>query len=67
MNEKEINYVNSIDKNIADLSKKIGISSSYIEKIKSIMKKLEKDSFTSEDLADFLNITERSVNRILKK
>ena len=32
MNEKEINYVNSIDKNIADLSKKIGISSSYIEK-----------------------------------
>ncbi|WP_278574527.1 hypothetical protein [Fusobacterium ulcerans] len=67
MNEKEINYVNSIDKNIADLSKKIGISSSYIEKIKSIMKKLEKDTFTSEDLANFLNITERSVNRILKK
>ncbi|MEQ3306729.1 hypothetical protein AAA294_04475 [Fusobacterium varium] len=67
MNEKEINYINSVDKNIVNLSKKIGISSLYIEKIRSIMKKLEKDTFTSEDLANFLNITERSVNRILKK
>lgn len=67
MNEREINYINYIDKNIVNLSKKIGISSSYIEKIKSIMKKLEKNTFTSEDLASFLNITERSVNRILKK
>ncbi|RHG34956.1 hypothetical protein DW261_09280 [Fusobacterium varium] len=67
MNEKEINYINSVDKNIINLSKKIGISSLYIEKIRSIMKKLEKDTFTSEDLANFLNITERSVNRILKK
>ena len=67
MNEKEIKYINFIDKDIADLSKKIGISSSYIEKIKSIMKKLEKNTFTSEDLAGFLNITERSVNRLLKK
>ena len=39
----------------------------FINKIKSIIKKKEKNSFTSSELSELLNITERSTNRIIKK
>lgn len=67
MEKREINYKNSSDKKIAEISKITGVSALYLEKIKSIIKKQEKSSFTSSELAEFLNISERSVNRIIKK
>lgn len=67
MNKKEISYQNVFDKKIEEISKTTGVSTSYINKIKSIIKKKEKNSFTSSELAEFLNITERSINRIIKK
>ena len=43
------------------------MSALYLEKIKSVIKRQEKNSFTSSELAEFLNISERSTNRIIKK
>lgn len=67
LNNREIKYNNISDKKIMEISKVTGVSSLYIEKIKSIMKKHEKNLFTSKEISEFLNITERSVNRIIKK
>lgn len=68
LNEKrEINYKNSSNEKILEISKKTGVSSLYIEKIKSVIKKQDKNSFTSSELSEFLNISERSANRIIKK
>lgn len=67
MDKREINYKNSFGEKIAEVSRITGVSSLYLEKIKSIMKRQEKNSFTSSELAEFLNISERSVNRIIKK
>ena len=64
---KEISYKGSVGPTTVMLSKKTGISSFYIEKIKAISKKIEKNSFTSVELAHFLNVSERSANRILRK
>lgn len=65
--QKEIAYKVSFNKETVCISKKIGISTIYVEKIRSIIKKLDKSTFTSKDLSDFLNITERSTNRLLQK
>ncbi|MGF6907355.1 hypothetical protein [Fusobacterium sp. PH5-44] len=65
--ENEITYKVSFDKETTFISREIGISSIYIEKIRSIIKKLNKNTFTSKDLSIFLNITERSTNRLLQK
>jgi len=67
MEKREINYKYSSDKKISEISKTTGVSPVYLEKIKSIMRKQEKNIFTSRELAEFLNISERSVNRIIKK
>ncbi len=67
MSRREIEYKSSFDKNITKISKTAGVSSLYLEKIKSIIRKREKNIFTSRELAEFLNISERSVNRIIKK
>jgi len=62
-----LQYKDSVDKDIFELSKKIGISSTYLEKLKSIIKKYNKDTFSSKELAEIFEISERSVNRLLKK
>ncbi len=67
MEKREISYKSSSDKKILEISKDTGVSISYLEKIKSIIRKQEKNTFTSSELAEFLNISERSVNRIIKK
>ncbi len=67
MTEKEIDYKNISDKKTDEISKVTGVSTAYINKIKSIIKKKEKNSFTSSELSELLNITERSTNRIIKK
>lgn len=64
---KEISYKAAVGPTTVLLSKKTGISSSYIEKIRGISKKLEKNNFTSLEIAHFLDISERSANRILRK
>ena len=67
MEKREIVYKNSSDEKILEISKKTGVSALYLEKIKSVIKRQEKNSFTSSELAEFLNISERSTNRIIKK
>lgn len=67
MEKREILYKNSSDKKILEVSKNTGVSTLYLEKIKSVIKKQDKNSFTSTELAEFLNISERSTNRIIKK
>lgn len=62
-----LTYKNNPNKNTQGLSKKIGISSQYIEKIYGIINKLDRDEFTSQELSEILLISERSVNRILRK
>lgn len=67
MEKREILYKNSSDRKILEVSKNTGVSALYLEKIKSVIKKQDKNSFTSVELAEFLNISERSTNRIIKK
>ena len=67
MEKREILYKNSSDKKILEVSKNTGVSALYLEKIKSVIKKQDKNSFTSAELAELLNISERSTNRIIKK
>jgi DNA-binding MarR family transcriptional regulator len=64
--KNQIKYKNLVDEETLKLSKEIGISYQYIEKISSVIKKLGRDEFTSKELAEILFISERSANRILK-
>ncbi|WP_032120479.1 hypothetical protein [Clostridium amazonitimonense] len=64
--KNQIKYKNLVDEETLKLSKEIGISYQYIEKIISVIKKLGRDEFTSKELAEILFISERSANRILK-
>ncbi|MBU5427277.1 hypothetical protein KQI41_12730 [Tissierella pigra] len=67
MSKGQIKYKNLSDEKTIQLSKEIGISSQYIEKINGVINKLGRDEFTSQELAEILSISERSANRILKK
>ncbi|NPV45008.1 MAG: ArsR family transcriptional regulator [Firmicutes bacterium] len=53
------------NKDILELSEKIGISSVYISKLRSIMNEIGENTINSKDMAYYLNITERSSRRIL--
>ncbi|MBU3219532.1 hypothetical protein [Clostridium algidicarnis] len=64
--KNQIKYKNLVDEETLKLSKEIGISYQYIEKISSVIKKLGRDEFTSKELSEILFISERSANRILK-
>ena len=64
---KELEYKKVSSKRMKKIADEIGINSSYLEKIKGIMCKKKKDEFTSSEIAEILNITQRSTNRILKK
>ena len=64
---EELEYKSVSDEKIKNIADEIGISPIYLEKIKGMIKKQKKDSFTSIEIAKILNITPRSVNRIVKK
>lgn len=64
--ENTLYYEDSSDKYDMELAKKTGISHSYLNKIKYIISKYNKTNFSSKELSEILEITERSVNRILK-
>lgn len=66
MRESQIKYKNLVDEKTLELSKEIGISYQYIEKINGVINKLGRDEFTSQELSEILSISERSANRILK-
>lgn len=66
LKKSQIKYKNLADEETLELSKKIGISYQYIEKINAVIKKLGRDEFTSKELSEILSISERSANRILK-
>lgn len=55
------------DRRINELAEQIGISSTYLSKILSIMSKHQVESFSSDTLGQYLGITERSARRILDK
>lgn len=67
LNVEELEYKSVSDEKIKNIADEIGISPVYLEKIKGMIKKQKKDSFTSIEIAEILNITPRSVNRIVKK
>ncbi len=67
LNSKELEYKRYSDERIKTMAEEIEISPIYLEKIKSMIKKKKKNSFTSIEIAEVLNITTRSVNRIIKK
>ena len=55
------------DKDILFLSRKIGLSPSYIEKLTEALNLLDAGHITSQALSSALDITPRSANRLLKK
>ena len=63
----EIKYKNISNEKTMALSKEVGISSQYIERLYGVISKLGRDEFTSLELSEILSISERSANRILKK
>lgn len=67
LNSKELEYKRDSDERTKTMAEEIEISPIYLEKIKSMIRKKKKDSFTSIEIAEVLNITTRSVNRIIKK
>lgn len=67
LNSKELEYKRDSDERIKTMAEEIEISPIYLEKIKSMIKKKKKNTFTSVEIAEVLNITTRSVNRIIKK
>ncbi|ACS80635.1 hypothetical protein [Maridesulfovibrio salexigens] len=66
--EDELEYsTHVVDDKLLEMSKKIGISPSYLDKIRSLMDKTRKDTFDTSDFAACLGIGERSARRVLKK
>ncbi|HAS89946.1 MAG TPA: hypothetical protein DCS48_11675 [Desulfovibrio sp.] len=66
--EDELEYsTHVVDDKLLEMSKKIGISPSYLDKIRSLMDKTRKDTFDTSDFAACLGIGERSSRRVLKK
>lgn len=67
LDSKEIEYKKVSNERIKNIAEEIGISPIYLEKIKGMIAREKKNEFTSMEIARILNITPRSVNRILKK
>ncbi len=59
-------YSTKINNHFEKEAKKMGVTPKYLSKIKALQESLKKQEFTSKELADILEITERSVNRIIK-
>ena len=59
-------YSTKISDTIDKEAKKIGVTAKYLSKIRALQESFRKKEFTSKELAEILEITERSVNRIVK-
>ncbi|MGL5656962.1 MAG: hypothetical protein ACRCXY_09015 [Fusobacteriaceae bacterium] len=64
--ELEYDYVVASD-DIKDLSEKLKVNILYLKKIEAIIKKYGKNLFTSDELSNYLGISIRSGNRLIKK
>lgn len=64
--KNRIDYSIKIDEDLIEEAKQMGISPKYLNKIQAIQKSMGKRDFTSKELAESLNISERSVNRVIK-
>lgn len=68
LQEDELSYNFIIDnEEINRMAEKIDLSPIYIHKINSIKEIHNKDTFTSEELANYLDVSIRTANRIVKK
>lgn len=66
--QDELQYRTRIeDTTLLRMAKEIGISPSYLDRIRAIMDKTGKSTFDADDLAACLSIGERSARRVLKK
>ena len=66
--ESELAYNFITDNSEIDkLAKIIDLNPLYIKKLKALKEKYSKDTFTSDELAKYLDISIRSANRIIKK
>lgn len=65
---QEQSYVLQVsDRRMNELAQRIGISSTYLSKILSIMAKHQVSTFSSDTMGQYLGVTERSARRILDK
>lgn len=55
------------DEEITALAKEVGISEKYLLKLKAIIGQKNHDRFTSDEMAEILNVSQRSALRILTK
>jgi len=55
------------DKNLIQISERVGISPLYLNKILYIIQQKQGNTLSSEELSFFLNVTTRSASRILQK
>lgn len=62
-----LEYSNKIDPEIEKLSEKLDVSTLQLQKIMSVISKMNSNELSSEDIAFHLGITMRSANRILNK
>ncbi|MBU5483636.1 hypothetical protein KQI86_04790 [Clostridium sp. MSJ-11] len=68
LEEEELTYNLTMDNSeVEEMAELINLNPLYIRKINAIKEKYSKDTFTSEELAQYLNISIRSANRIIKK
>ncbi|MFV0420842.1 hypothetical protein [Oleidesulfovibrio sp.] len=64
----ELNYRTRIeDTTLLRMAEEIGISASYVDRIRAVIDKTGKNTFDANDLAACLGIGERSARRVLKK
>ena len=64
--KNRFDYSTKISENFEKEAKKIGITPKYLSKIRALNETFGKKEFTSKELSEILEITERSVNRIIK-
>ena len=64
--KNRLDYMAKVSDNIKKEAKEIGVSPKYLYKLKSIQENLGKREFTSKELSEMLEISERSVNRVIK-
>lgn len=63
--ESAIAYTGSPGKQAEQLSRKLSMSPLAVQKILSVLEKLGRDQLTSQELAEYLGITQRSASRLL--
>ncbi|SHI90926.1 hypothetical protein SAMN02745751_01299 [Dethiosulfatibacter aminovorans DSM 17477] len=57
----------SSDERIVEMSKKTGVSEKYLSKLRAISRQRGSNIFDTEELSEYLNVTQRSASRIINK